>query len=455
MSIDYNYLEKSKILFYIKTDLKANYTYLSPFFANYFGYNSDSYIGINSMTTICEEDHPVCLETINKCLENFGKSFSVKLRKPSKNGKTLYTQWEFTLETDEKNQPIGFICVGFDITKKVNRRSEIQQLTQKIEDNEHKYKTLFETSTLGILLHNTNGDLFDANQAFCDIIGITQKDIEKQNISQFTPEEYWEKDKFFINDLITKGTTSNYEKEFFRKNVEKIPVSINGKAFYDKDGNILIWCIAKDITERKYHEKQLKQQNELLEQTANIAMLGGWEIDYRTYIIEWTKEVYHIYDVDFTFEKNPESVLAFYHPDDLKIVTDAINYSVQTREPFDIETRFISALGKNKWLKISGGVILENDYVVGLKGIMHDITKSKITEETIITQNNLLKEIYYSQSHLMRLPLANILGLSELLEIETDPKELEIIKSKLKWSATQLDEVIKELANKKSLTNLP
>jgi adenine C2-methylase RlmN of 23S rRNA A2503 and tRNA A37 len=106
-------------------------------------------------------------------------------------------------------------------------------------------------------------------------------------------------------------------------------------------------------------------------------------------------------------------------------------------------------------VRISGEAVKKNNEIIGIKGIIQDITERKITEQIIISQNELLKEIYYSQSHLMRLPLANILGLVDVLEIETDPKEIEIVKRKLKLSAAQLDEVIKDLANKKAPTNLP
>lgn len=456
MSIDYNYLEESKILFYIKTDLKANYTYLSPYFIEYFGFDKKNYLGVNLLITVCEEDHQSCLEIINQCLKNPEESFPVKLMKLGKNGKKLYTQWEFSLKLDENKQPLGFICVGFDITKKVNRRNEIVELNQKIEDKEHKYKTLFETSSLGILLHNPNGDLYDANQAFCNMVGIEKQDIKKYNIYHFSPEEYWQKDKDFINDLISKRTVSNYEKEFIKNNSEKIPVSINGKAFFDKEGGTLIWCIAKNITERKYHEEQLKQQNGLLKQTAGIAKLGGWELDLKTLKTIWTKEVYEIHDREIetinTFEIDKS--LANYRSEDRQMIREALNLTIKNGQPYNFELRFTSFKNKEKWVKVSGEATIKDGEIVGIKGIIQDISERKNTEETILAQNELLKEIYYSQSHLMRLPLANILGLSELLEIETDPKELEIIKRKLRLSATQLDEVIKELANKKATTNL-
>ena len=63
-------------------------------------------------------------------------------------------------------------------------------------------------------------------------------------------------------------------------------------------------------------------------------------------------------------------------------------------------------------------------------------------------QQNLLKEIYFMQSHTIRLPLANILGLLELLNLTLPQlnEENKVVFEKLKYSANQLDEVIKIIA---------
>jgi PAS domain-containing protein len=145
------------------------------------------------------------------------------------------------------------------------------------------------------------------------------------------------------------------ETEITNKEGSVTPVSINPRAFHNEKGEIFIWTIAKDITERKNQKVQLENQNELLEnqnelleQTADIAKLGGWEIDLETSKTKWTKEVYKIHDVDFDYSHNADNVLTFYHPDDLKMVLDAIEHTKNSGESFELKTRFITAKGENK-----------------------------------------------------------------------------------------------------------
>jgi PAS domain S-box-containing protein len=457
MDISCTYLEKSKILFYVRLDLQSNYTYLSPHFCDYFEYKPEDYLGKHLFSTICQEDHQSCLDILNKCRKSPNKAYALELRKPTKKGKIIFTQWEFTLESDKNNQPLGFSCIGFDITKKVNRRSEIEELNLKLKGSKQQYQALFDTSSLAIILHDLDGNLLLANATFCDLLKIKHKNVADHNLYQFIDKSKWEATKQLLVDLESEGNNTAFEFELIDTHEKKIPVYINKLIFKDWTGKPLIWGVITDISETKKNLNLLEHQKYLLERSAEIAKLGGWELNLETLETTWTKEVYEIHDLpinsvnSFNFEKS----LNFYRLSDRPLIKEAFESTILEGKPYSFELKFTSEKNIEKWVRISGEAVKKNNEIIGIKGIIQDITERKITEQIIISQNELLKEIYYSQSHLMRLPLANILGLVDVLEIETDPKEIEIVKRKLKLSAAQLDEVIKDLANKKAPTNLP
>ncbi len=88
----------------------------------------------------------------------------------------------------------------------------------------------------------------------------------------------------------------------------------------------------------------------------------------------------------------------------------------------------------------------------GILCIGHDITdlklmteKSNKSEKKILNQIAIMENIAWSQSHIVRKPLANILGLINIiLEVE-DSKNQEILFKLLKESTEELDEVVKVL----------
>lgn len=445
----YDHLKSSRILFYNKTDLKGNYTYLSPYFSEFFSYPVEKYIGTSSFATIIEEDHEKCLETVKQCLLFPETSHSVIMRKPNKNGGIIHTQWEITLITDEENQPLEFISIGYDISQNIASEKNVKLLNSEIEDEKIKYQTLFETSSLGIVLHNLDGTIDLANETFCDMVGIKKAEAQQYNVLDFVPAEFKDQVYEMVNLLKTTKKNTSLEIEFRGPNNLIVPVSVNKLIFTDHYGQPKIWNVIKDITVRKHQKELLEKQNELLEETADIAKLGGWEIDLKTFKTEWTKEVYHIHDLDLDYDHNVENGISFYHPDDRERVSEAVGHTIKSGEPFDLESRFISAKGKKKWLKVSGRAVLKDGKIEAIKGIIQDITKKKLAEETIIIQNELLKEAYFAQSHLVRPPIANIIGLITLLDTIHDGIERYQIYQKIKTSVHQLDTIIKNVAQKK------
>lgn len=77
--------------------------------------------------------------------------------------------------------------------------------------------------------------------------------------------------------------------------------------------------------------------------------------------------------------------------------------------------------------------------------IITDISESIKHIQAIEEQNNKLKEIAYMQSHIIRVPVANIMGLTNLLFYQgNDDTENELIHH-LKQSVEQLDDVIRNM----------
>ena len=91
----------------------------------------------------------------------------------------------------------------------------------------------------------------------------------------------------------------------------------------------------------------------------------------------------------------------------------------------------------------------------GMFCLGHDITQyvqqnEKLTDAQIQLnqKNNILQEIAFSQSHLVRSPLANIIGLVKVLEKMELDQNLKNICQMLLESSNKLDEVVNEISGK-------
>ncbi|WP_179020120.1 response regulator [Winogradskyella forsetii] len=85
----------------------------------------------------------------------------------------------------------------------------------------------------------------------------------------------------------------------------------------------------------------------------------------------------------------------------------------------------------------------------------NDITETLNHIETIEIQNNSLREIAWTQSHVVRAPLSRILGIIDLIETHKDNiEDLSFWLNELKNSSNEMDTIVKEIVNKSQNFNL-
>ncbi|WCT14453.1 PAS domain-containing protein [Mucilaginibacter jinjuensis] len=84
----------------------------------------------------------------------------------------------------------------------------------------------------------------------------------------------------------------------------------------------------------------------------------------------------------------------------------------------------------------------------GIYCMGYNITEFIDTQSRLDSAHHQLHEIGFIQSHLVRKPLANIIGLSNLISQESKDKGLTDLCLMLTASTTELDQVIKDISNK-------
>jgi PAS domain S-box-containing protein len=110
--------------------------------------------------------------------------------------------------------------------------------------------------------------------------------------------------------------------------------------------------------------------------------------------------------------------------------------------------RFFQHLQRNIWFLIRYAPIYDKSQnIIGVSLNSIDISKIKEAEERIAQQNEVLRLIAWKQSHQVRRPVANILGLIQLIkdDFEKESSFLQDYLNYLEQSTEDLDEIIKEI----------
>jgi transcriptional regulator with XRE-family HTH domain len=99
--------------------------------------------------------------------------------------------------------------------------------------------------------------------------------------------------------------------------------------------------------------------------------------------------------------------------------------------------------------------VFELEGKTAVLNIYRDITERIKFIDAIVNQNKALKEIAWIQSHVVRAPLARLMGVTQLLfetNYENKEGELRTLIKTLMDSALELDQIIKEISEKTGLT---
>ncbi len=148
----------------------------------------------------------------------------------------------------------------------------IHSLQTKIEElrvSEEKYRDLFESVSDVIYVIDQNGNFIAVNRRMEEVVGYKREELIGRPAATIFEEE---KD-VGLAELIKNGVVQNMEKTYVLKDGRKIVVLLSSSVIRDSEGEIQgIVCCARDITERKQMEEELRRQMDQLEKFTKVAV---------------------------------------------------------------------------------------------------------------------------------------------------------------------------------------
>ena len=135
-------------------------------------------------------------------------------------------------------------------------------------------------------------------------------------------------------------------------------------------------------------ERELHRQRELLEVAQSAARAGFWRFEINTGAMEWSSGSYAIFGLPQGSKISSESFWRHIHPEDRRVVADAMQKAQQTGEYY-AQYRIVKD-GGERW--VAGRAKLFEDPVTGpnLMGINLDITAEKLREQELREQADLI-----------------------------------------------------------------
>lgn len=371
-----------------------------------------------------------------------GSSFHIETTSITANGQRIWLEVDMQPLLDEHNQHLGFLLVENDITSR-------KQAEAELAEQEARYRMLFSNSIDGILLLSEKLEVFDANEAACQLLKyVPGKLIGKQQLQIIDTQD--ERFRFFTEELEDDGK-ARAELFFLRADGDRIEVDITASKFYDGDATLHYVYIFRDITARKQAQVKMEQILRRLSLATGSSGTGIWEVDVQTGAIVWDDMMYVIFGYP---SYSPIPAYSIWkqsmHPEDADLMVKVIGALVSGEKEVDKASfRIIRPDGETRYL--DSNAIVQHDEtgkVQKLIGTVRDVTESVAAAQKISQQYKALREIAFAQSHEVRRHAANIISVIELLQI--DPASLNDADTiaMLEHSAMEMDKQIRLVVSK-------
>jgi PAS domain S-box-containing protein len=143
-------------------------------------------------------------------------------------------------------------------------------LYSEVREREGRIRRLVESNVIGVHFWDLSGGITEANDAFLRTVGYSRQDLLSGNVSwaSMTPPEYRAADAHAVEELAQSGTFQPYEKEYVRKDGERVAVLLAGAAFEGSSEQGVAFIL--DLTERKAAEAELARSREVLREQASL-----------------------------------------------------------------------------------------------------------------------------------------------------------------------------------------
>jgi len=336
---------------------------------------------------------------------------------------------------------------GIDISSRIKAEEELRL-------SEQKYKLLFESNPSPmIMIAKDDMSIIAVNEAIAKLYGYTRDELLQMSVKELRPaEDFQQQLEIFSTDA--SDSTDLGVVRVIKKDGSIIFVHLFAHDIIF-EGRPVRLSLVTDVTERLKAEAALKKSEAnlqtILKTTDTAYALFDLELKAQAFnqkAIEFVKDEY------YHFPKKGDKLVDFFPTERFP---QFVNFTreVLKGNTINYEVDYPQANGAVVWYYVSLFPITnDNKEILGMMMALYDITERKKAENDLKSaygkiqrQLSSIKDMAWKQSHLIRSPLANLMGLSAMLKLDpSDTEVLDFIQKEL----NRMDTIIIEMAGEAS-----
>lgn len=357
--------------------------------------------------------------------------------------------------TNQTGEIISVLSVTRDISEKVISEEKLIRIKRNQE------ALINGTSDL-IWSLDSKFHLIAANKAFLDVMGFLLGTTAKEGDSVLIMnqgEAFYEKWKGYYERGLLGESFKTYERfispitqmeehrEVFFNPIRNAEGQITGLACFSKDITDLIAKRMELVASEKRYRALVENGVDVIA-IINTAGKAKYVSPSITRVLGYSEsDVMHM------------NLFDILHPDDIPKIKRRLAEVITIPQGNSLPShnfRIRHQNGSWRWVESTITNLIEDENIGGIVDNFHDVTERVVQITAIQTQNEKLKAIAWTQSHVVRNPLAKIMGIVDLIKTGAlSPAEEKQSLDHLIESAKELDSIIQDIVLKSQRVIVP
>ncbi len=146
------------------------------------------------------------------------------------------------------------------------RQTELKDAVEALRDSQSRYRELFENANDIVFTIDLAGNFTSVNKAAEQATGYTRDEVPPINFAQVLAPEYRSLAHQMLERKLVEGGTTSYALEIVSKDGRRLPLEVSTRLIYQDGKPVGVQGIARDITERRKAEMEIRTINKELEQ---------------------------------------------------------------------------------------------------------------------------------------------------------------------------------------------
>ena len=275
----------------------------------------------------------------------------------------------------------GVLVTHFDITERTRAQRDLQRSSELLN-------AVITGTPDAVFVKDRDGRYLLCNEAMGrllgrdvdDVVGKTTAELHLVDSAISTPDDVAARNEI-DRQVMASGQPMSTE-DVFGGALGPRTYHATKAPYRNGHGEILgVIGISRDISDRKFAERTLRESQALLSMASRLALVGSWYFDVPLTNVFWSDGLALMHDEKAGFTPTLAQALAYYVPEHRVSIGAAVEACMRDGVAFDMECQIVTAAGRRIWVRAIGEADRGADgRIRRVQGALQDVSERRRAE---------------------------------------------------------------------------